>query len=65
VGTVESVELGTHIILVRLVVEAWREVGSHRGHNSLVGQAYGESRVCKIVVELGTYIIHVRLVAET
>jgi hypothetical protein len=33
-----------------------REVGSHRGHTSWVGQACGESRVYKIIVELGTYI---------
>jgi hypothetical protein len=34
VGKVESVELGSLIIHVWLVDEAWREVGFHRGHTS-------------------------------
>jgi hypothetical protein len=39
-----------------LLLKPEREVGSHRGQNSWVGQACVESRVCKIVFELGTCI---------
>jgi hypothetical protein len=61
VGKVDSMELDTCIFPIHLFAKSWREVGSHRGHTSWVGQACGKVES----LELGTYIILVWIVVKS